>query len=128
MAPHDQHVDEAEQMHEEIQECVEECLQCHAVCTMTLQHCLALGGTHAEINLVGILLDCAELCQASANFMLRGSPYYVLTCATCAELCRACEEACRSVRDDEQVEHCAEVCASCAVACDRMAQMDDGEE
>lgn len=126
MSQHDQHAHETEQAQDEMQECIEECLQCHAVGTMTLQHCLAVGGTHAEINLVGVILDCAEMCQVSANFMLRGSPYHVLTCATCAELCRACEEACRSITGDEQVEHCADICASCAASCDRMAQM--GEE
>ena len=65
-----------------------------------------------EINLVGLLLDCAEMCQTSANFMLRGSPYHVITCGACAELCRACEEACRGVTGDEQLTHCADVCAS----------------
>jgi hypothetical protein len=90
---------------------------------MSLQHCLATGGTHTEINLVGLLLDCAEICQTSANFMLRGSPYHVVTCGACAEICRACAEACSSVTDDEQLMHCAEVCASCAESCDQMARM-----
>ena len=112
-----------EQTHDEMQECIEECLNCHAVCTMTLQHCMASGGDITEVNLVGLLLDCAELCQTSANYMLRGSPYHVITCAATAELCRPCEEACRGVSNDEQLSHCADVCASCAEACDRMAQM-----
>jgi hypothetical protein len=63
-----------EQTHDDMQECIEECLNCHAVCTMTLQHCIASGGDRTEVNLIGILLDCAELAQVSANFMLRGSP------------------------------------------------------
>ena len=116
-----------EQTHDDMQECIEECLNCHAVCTMTLQHCIASGGDRTEVNLVGILLDCAEMCQTSANFMLRGSPYHVITCGACAELCRACEEACRNVQDDEQLAHCADVCASCAEACDRMSQMGSDE-
>ena len=33
-----------EQTHDDMQECIEECLNCHAVCTMTLQHCIASGG------------------------------------------------------------------------------------
>ena len=79
--------------------------------------------------LVGMLLDCAESCQVSANFMLRGSPYHTIMCAACAELCRACEEACRAIPGDEQMEHCAEVCAACAETCARMAEMDEeGEE
>jgi len=116
-----------QQTHDEMQECIEECLNCHAVCTMTMQHCIASGGEHTEVNLIGILLDCAEICQTSANFMLRGSPYHVVTCAACAELCRACEEACRAVTPDEQLAHCGDVCASCAEACDRMAQMGSEE-
>ena len=113
--------------HDALQESIEECLNCHAVCTMTLQHCLASGGDRTEVNLVGILLDCAEMCQTSANFMLRGSPYHVVTCAACAELCRACEEACRSVAGDEQLAHCADICAACADCCDRMAEMGSEE-
>jgi len=113
--------------HDAMQECIEECLNCHAVCTMTLQHCIATGGEHTEVNLIGILLDCAEICQTSANFMLRGSPYHVVTCAACAELCRACEEACRAVNADEQLAHCGEICAACAESCDRMAQMGSEE-
>ena len=113
-----------DQAYDDLQECIEECLNCHAVCTMTLQHCLASGGPQlTDVHLVGLLLDCAEICQTSANFMLRGSPYHVITCAGCAELCRACEENCRGVGDDEQVLHCAEICAGCAAVCDRMADM-----
>lgn len=113
-----------DQAYDDMQECIEECLNCHAVCTMTLQHCIASGGPQlTDVHLVGLLLDCAEICQASANFMLRGSPYHVITCAACAELCRACEESCRSVSDDEQLMHCAEVCSGCAAVCDRMADM-----
>jgi hypothetical protein len=117
-----------EQAHDDMQECIEECLNCHAVCTMTLQHCIASGGDRTEVNLIGILLDCAELCQTSANYMLRGSPYHVITCAAAAELCRACEEACRAVSGDEQLAHCADVCAACAEVCDRMAQMGSEED
>jgi hypothetical protein len=116
-----------EHTHDAMQECIEECLNCHAVCTMTLQHCIATGGEHTEVNLIGILLDCAEICQTSANFMLRGSPYHVVTCAACAELCRACEEACRGITADEQLAHCGDVCVTCAESCDRMAQMGSEE-
>lgn len=116
-----------EQAHDDMQECIEECLNCHAVCTMTLQHCIASGGIHTEVNLIGLVLDCAEICQTSANYMLRGSPYHVITCAACAELCRACEDACRAVPDDEQLAHCADVCAGCADVCDRMAQLGSEE-
>jgi hypothetical protein len=64
--------------------------------------------------------------------MLRGSPHHVVTCAGCAELCRACEEACRSISGDERMTHCAEICAACAESCERMANGaatdDEGDE
>ena len=108
--------------HDRLQECIEECLQGHAVCAMTVQHCLVKGGEHAEVDIVSVLLDCAEICQTNANFMLRGSPYHALTCTTCAAVCQVCAEACGSI-DDEQMAHCAEVCASCAESCEQMAAM-----
>lgn len=115
--------------HDEIQQCIEECLNCHAACTMTAQYALGEGGEKADPGLVGVLLDCAEICQTSANFMLRGSPYHGATCAACAELCRATEEALREFGDDEQLAHCAEMCATCATSCEQMAAMDaEGDE
>lgn len=120
--------EEHEQEHDAMQECIEECLNCHAVCTMTAQHCLVKGGEYADVNVIGVLLDCAELCQVSANFMLRGSPFHAVTCAACAELCRTCEEVCRSVGGDEQMDHCADVCAACGDSCEQMAAAAQDEE
>ena len=116
-----------EHEHDAMQECIEACLNTHAACTMAVQHCLGEGGERADIDLVGVLLDCAELCQTSANFMLRGSPYHGLVCAACAELCRACEEACRSISGDEQLAECAEMCATSADRCEAMANADEAE-
>src|SRR5690242_20665979 len=50
---------EHDEEHDELQHCIEECLNCHAVCTMTAQYCLTEGGEHADVNLIGVLLDCA---------------------------------------------------------------------
>lgn len=129
--PHDhdhEHAhDHAEHADDGTQDCIEECLNCHATCTMAAQYCLSEGGDLADIDLVSVIADCAEICQTSANFMLRGSPYHTVTCGACAVLCRACEEACREHAENEQLLHCAEECARCAEACERMAEM-DGEE
>jgi len=124
-----QHDEEHEHDHEhdELQECIEECLNCHIACTTTAQYCLSQGGQHADADHLGLLLDCAEICQTSANFMLRGSPYHPITCLACAEVCRGCEESCRAFTDDDQMQLCADACASCAEHCERMAETDDDE-
>jgi hypothetical protein len=108
----------------EMQQCIDECLHCHSICLQTVQHCLQMGGEHAGQPHITLLLDCAEICQTSANFMLRGSQQHARTCAVCAEVCRACEEDCRRLgRDDEMMLQCAEACRRCAESCERMAKM-----
>ena len=108
------------QMSGDMQKCIDDCLSCSSVCTETLHHCLMMGGKHAEVAHVTIMLDCAEICQTSANFMLRQSAAHVETCGTCAAICRACEESCRQL-DGDFMKRCADECASCAESCESMA-------
>ena len=106
----------------EIRECITNCLDCHAICVETAAHCLTLGGEHASAHHQTLLQDCAEICQTSANFMLRTSERHSDTCGVCAKICRACAEACqRMAGSDELMRRCAEVCQRCAASCERMA-------
>ena len=106
----------------ERRECIAECTACHTICTETVQHCLSLGGEHASPQHIRTLLDCAQVCQTSADFLTRDSEFHASTCAVCAEICRACEKECRSMaRGDELMKKCADACANCAESCDRMA-------
>jgi len=120
---HHEHDDHDHDHHDSMHDCIEKCLNCHAACTMTVQYVLTEGGGQTDPEHVGLLLDCAEMCQTSANFMLRGSPFHAGTCAVCAEICRASESACRIFPDDEQLAECADACAQCAEACERMVDM-----
>ena len=81
--------------------CIQECQNCHNVCTETIAHCLEMGGDHAEPNHIRLLLDCAEICQTSANFMLRMSEFHGQTCGVCAEVCERCAEDCERFGDDQ---------------------------
>jgi hypothetical protein len=110
-------------MSREMQQSIDECLSCYSICVQTAQHCLEMGGKHAEPSHIRTLTDCAETCQTSAAFMLRGSPLHTRTCAVCAEVCRECERACRRIGDDEMIGRCADACARCAQSCERMAKM-----
>lgn len=106
-----------------MQECIEECHDCHSVCLTTVRHCLEMGGEHAAPDHIVTLLDCSEICETSANFMERGSPLHGQTCRVCAAVCRACEEECRRMGDDEAMQRCADACRRCAESCERMAKM-----
>lgn len=98
---------------QEMDECITGCLSCHATCLQTVEHCLESGGAHADREHIRLLLDCAELCESSAHFMIRESPFQGRICALCAEACRACEEACRRMGDAADLR-CAESCRRCA--------------
>lgn len=103
-------------------ECIENCLECHAVCVQTEVRCLELGGMHAAHGHITLLHDCAGICAASADAMLRGSPRHVRFCALCAEVCRECADECaRMAGGDALMERCAETCRRCADSCERMA-------
>lgn len=111
-------------MGKDMEQCIQECLNCYSVCTVTAAHCLDMGGQHASREHQTALLDCATACRTSADFMLRSSPLHGRACALCAEACRRCEEHCRSMaKGDQMMLQCAEACRRCAESCERMATM-----
>jgi hypothetical protein len=106
-----------------MQECIEECTSCHRICLETLTHCLSKGGRHADAHHIRLLTDCAEICQTSANFMLRNSELHVHTCGACAEICERCARSCEEMSDDDLMARCAEACRSCAAICREMSRV-----
>lgn len=107
-------------MSQEMKQCIQNCLDCHSICLETVTHCLQKGGKHAEAGHIRLLLDCAEICQTSANFMLRGSDLHRLICAACTEICDRCAKDCEKFGDDKQMKACAEACRRCSESCRRM--------
>lgn len=106
---------------EDMERCIQECLDCYSACTATAVHCLVIGGEHASREHQTALLDCAAICQTSADFMLRESPLRSRVCGLCAEACRRCEERCGSMANgDQTMLACAEACRWCAESCERM--------
>ena len=92
------------------------------MCVETVQHCLQMGGKHANLSHIRLLLDCAEICQTSANFMMRGSDLHPRTCELCAEVCEQCAEDCERIGSagDETMARCADLCRRCGEFCRKM--------
>lgn len=102
-----------------MQSCIEVCNDCHESCLRTaMTFCLEKGGKHVEASHFRLMMNCAEICQTSANFMLSGSDLHSKVCGICAEVCDACAESCEQVGD---MEDCAKVCQECADSCRQMA-------
>jgi hypothetical protein len=110
------------QMSAQMQEAIRNCTECHQVCLETVAHGLQTGGRHAEAAHVRLLLDCAQLCATSADFMTSGSGFSSQICGVCAEVCDRCAEDCERFEEDF-MRHCAEVCRRCARSCRQMAGM-----
>ncbi len=105
---------------QEMQTCLEACMQCHRICLQTaLNHCLETGGEHVEPVHYRLMMSCAEICQTSANFQLGSSPFSAQVCGVCAEICLACATSCKNVGG---MNDCVEACEHCAQTCNTMAQ------
>ncbi len=112
----------AEHLDDDLKECIERCSDCHDVCAATVIHCLTMGGEHASVEHIRTLLDCAQICETSRDFMLRGSDRHADVCRICAETCERCADSCESIgAGDEVMARCAEICRSCGESCRQMA-------
>ncbi|MCA0455256.1 MAG: four-helix bundle copper-binding protein [Chloroflexi bacterium] len=117
-----QRLDPYPSMSHDMAECIQNCLDCYSSCVVTVPHCLKMGGEHASQTHITTLLECAELCQTSANLMLMKSSRHFDVCGICAKACEACAAECEAMAgDDRQMLACAAVCRECAKSCKQMA-------
>ena len=109
-----------------MQNCIEECKQCHDMCLqMAMTYCLEQGGKHVEQDHIRLMINCAEICQTAANFMLSDSPLSSSVCNACADVCYACAESCEEIGD---MDECARACRLCAESCEQMAETELSRE
>ena len=103
----------------DMQACIDACSHCHQICLQTaMNHCLESGGKHVEPEHFRLMINCAEICQTSLNFMLSGSRLSNHVCGVCARICDACAESCEKL---DGMEECARACRKCAESCRSMA-------
>lgn len=103
------------------QECQQQLEECHRICLQALVHGLGLHTRPLHESHLRLLLDCAELCQTCAGFLLRGSDLAGVVACACASVCERCAEFCGERRDDALLRRCELVCLRCSESCARMA-------
>lgn len=107
------------QMKTSMQEAIKNCLDCHGMCVqMATNFCPDRGGRHVEREHLKLMVNCADICQTSANFMLSDSPLAGRICAACAEVCEACARSCEQVGD---MRDCVDQCRRTARSCKAMS-------
>ena len=105
------------------QACIESCWRSHVMCVETERYCLEKGGMHVMPAHLALLADCAEMCEKTANSLLRRSSRHAAVCIACAQLCDACAEECEAFKDDERMLLCARTCRECANHCREMSKL-----
>ena len=101
-------------------QCIQDCLDCHLVC-QEIALSLHAEGRQAAANHVRLLLDCAAICQASADFMAGDSDLQGRFFGACAEICPRCAQECERFESDAQMKACANACRRCGESCRQMA-------
>jgi hypothetical protein len=105
-----------------MEQCIENCTNCHRICLETAaRHFRGDRPPQLEEAIVRLLLDCAEICRTSADFMIRGSELHAHTCRACAAVCARCADECDRMGDDPYMAACSEICRRCALSCADMA-------
>jgi len=90
------------------------------MCLAIVASQIRAGGKSAEPASLNRLIDCAEICQAAASFVLRNSDLYETVCISCAEVCLRCAEYCERIPDNDEIGLCAEMCMRSAESCQRL--------
>lgn len=98
---------------ERFQNAVELVNQCAGACNESFAGCLQAGGEHATADHLQYILDCAEACRLSAEFMQRHSPNYMDAVSLCASVARSCAHNMRSLQDNELAELCERTATAC---------------
>ena len=107
------------------QSCVDLCTRTHnRALQAAMVHCVPAGAHGIGESLCTLLLNCSDISQMTANFLLNDSPYKVSVLRLCAEICEACASACAGIED---LEECAAACRACAVQCRVCTYADSGE-
>ncbi|MGZ3769512.1 MAG: four-helix bundle copper-binding protein [Bdellovibrio sp.] len=108
-------------MTEDLEKCINDCLECHRACEQTIPYCLQEEKLLSSRELIQILSNCADICRTSAHFMMWNSTFHKRTCEICSEVCAKCAQECEHFPNDPILKTCAEICRRCFYSCQKMS-------
>lgn len=116
------HPDVRGNISEALVRCIEACYGCAQACTACADACVAEQMVDELKQCIRLNLDCADICAATGALASRrtGSNEAVLRqmLEVCAAACRVCGEECaRHAGKHEHCRVCAECCQNCEQAC-----------
>ncbi len=103
-----------------VESTIASCRDCHDICEETIFYAINRGGELAQMDVLGVLMDCAGSCALAEKMMLRGSPFLRRLVPSVAEICEATAKMCDTVPRDNYFTTCANSARRCA---DNLRQM-----
>lgn len=100
-------------------ECLLTCQKCHAACLQVAGNSL-LSSDDPLFSPRVRLLETADICCATAEFVRRNSQFAALMCALCVQLCQTSAKA---FEDAAELDECALFCLKCAGLCDEISRL-----
>lgn len=85
-----------------------------------MTHCLPGEGNGIHEARCDLLINCSDITQMTANFLLTNSEFQGDLCSLCAAVCTACADACDEVAS---LAECVAACRTCAAQCLELVRM-----
>jgi hypothetical protein len=102
--------------------CIEACNDCHRALRGFAREGARSGpGSPGDRTMWRLMLDCAEVCEATATFLRAGSVFTPQLAEACLHLCDECAAACEAAAPTTAMDACAAACRRCAQACFAMS-------
>jgi hypothetical protein len=99
-------------------DCLDACAECgQRLRALAREGARAAKGSDAERARWRLLLDCAELCEATVNFLQGESVFLPQLTEACMHLCDECATELDTVRGDPAVAAAAAAARACSRAC-----------
>lgn len=97
-----------------------------AACNLCHQRCLQAavnyktGEKPIEIEHFRLMMNCAEICQMSANFQLSNPDFHRYLYGICADVCEMSATSCEQIGG---MNECVTACRDCAASCQQMVNI-----
>lgn len=107
---------------EMLQACAKACSDCQRACDTCATHCAHLMADGKKEHLTSLMTcrDCATICAAAAQIVAGGGPFSGIVCDSCTTACAECAKMCATFPDDKHMQVCADECRKCEKACRTM--------
>lgn len=96
----------------EAERCIDALQACYAACMRNVSYGNVKKSGPIQEEHVRLMLDCAEMCQTAANFLIRESDHYLRICREAAEICKDLASSCEGVDGMDGIRSTCDECVS----------------